>query len=95
LAACCALALGSSYTYPECAENGTGCCDFGSGSMKNRGYVIVQVSGDDMVVTCSNSVLRCSWENPSVTASYEAASNVTCPGMSPLRSLLAKLPSKC
>lgn len=83
LAACCAVALGG-YTYPECATNGKGCCDFGTGSMKNRGYVIVQVSGDDMVVTCSNGVLRCSWENPSKTASYEAATNVTCPDFASL-----------
>nr|AAO24649.1 unknown protein [Phytophthora sojae] len=80
LAACCALALGGSYTYPECAANGKGCCDFGTGSMRNRGYIVVQLEGDDMVVTCSNGKLRCSYENPNKKASYEAAENVTCPG---------------
>jgi hypothetical protein len=79
LAACCALAFGS-YTYPECATNGKGCCEFGTGSMRNRGYVIIALEGDDMVVTCSNSVLRCSYENPNKKASLEAAENVTCPG---------------
>ncbi|KAE8908797.1 hypothetical protein PF005_g8208 [Phytophthora fragariae] len=78
LAACCALALGG-YTYPECAANGKGCCDFGTGSMRNRGYIVVQLEGDDMVVTCSNGKLRCSYENPNKKASYEAAENVTCP----------------
>ncbi|KAH7487972.1 hypothetical protein KRP22_009387 [Phytophthora ramorum] len=83
LAACCALVL-AEYTYPECAENGKGCCDFGTGSMRNRGYIIVQLEGDDMVVTCSNGVLRCSLENPNKKASYEAAANVTCPDFSSL-----------
>ncbi|KAG7390303.1 hypothetical protein PHYBOEH_007057 [Phytophthora boehmeriae] len=78
LVACCAVVLGT-YTYPACATNGKGCCTFGTGSMKNRGYIVVQVEGDDMVVTCSHGVLRCSWENPGKTASYEAAANVTCP----------------
>ncbi|KAG7380247.1 hypothetical protein PHYPSEUDO_007599 [Phytophthora pseudosyringae] len=78
LAACCALALGS-YTYPQCATGGKGCCEFGTGSMRNRGYVIIALEGDDMVVTCSNGALRCSYENPNKKASYEAAENVTCP----------------
>ncbi|GMF33383.1 unnamed protein product [Phytophthora fragariaefolia] len=79
LAACCALALGG-YTYPECAENGKDCCEFGTGSMRNRGYVVLQLEGDDMVVTCSKGKLRCSYENPNKKAHYEAAENVTCPG---------------
>ncbi|KAG1696358.1 hypothetical protein DVH05_015563 [Phytophthora capsici] len=78
LGACCALVLGS-YTYPQCATNGKGCCEFGTGSMRNRGYVIIALEGDDMVVTCHNGVLRCSYENPSKKASYDAAANVTCP----------------
>ncbi|EGZ21892.1 hypothetical protein PHYSODRAFT_285673 [Phytophthora sojae] len=48
--------------------------------MRNRGYIVVQLEGDDMVVTCSNGKLRCSYENPNKKASYEAAENVTCPG---------------
>ncbi|KAJ8539022.1 hypothetical protein ON010_g12849 [Phytophthora cinnamomi] len=84
LVACCALALGG-YTYPECAANGKGCCDFGTGSMRNRGYIIVQLDGPDMVVTCSNGNLRCSYENPNKKASYEAAENVTCPGKDSVR----------
>ncbi|KAF4318541.1 hypothetical protein BBO99_00008287 [Phytophthora kernoviae] len=83
LTACCALVLGS-YTYPACGTNGKGCCVFGTGSMKNRGYIIVQLEGDDMVVTCSNGALRCSWENPGKTASYEAPANVTCPDFASL-----------
>ncbi|KAF1784477.1 hypothetical protein GQ600_11772 [Phytophthora cactorum] len=78
LVACCALAF-ASYTYPQCAANGKGCCEFGTGSMRNRGYVMIALEGDDMVVTCSNGVLRCSYENPNKKAHYEAAENVTCP----------------
>ncbi|POM72407.1 Hypothetical protein PHPALM_10878 [Phytophthora palmivora] len=83
LAACCTVAIGE-YTYPQCSENGKGCCEFGTGSMRNRGFVIIALEGDDMVVTCHNGVLRCSYENPNKKASYEAAANVTCPDFTSL-----------
>ncbi|EEY56338.1 uncharacterized protein PITG_09852 [Phytophthora infestans T30-4] len=81
LVACCAVAFGT-YTYPECAPNGKGCCEFGTGLMRNRGYIMIALEGDDMVVTCHNGVLRCSYENPNKKAHYEAAENVTCPDFS-------------
>ncbi|ETI30967.1 hypothetical protein, variant [Phytophthora nicotianae CJ01A1] len=78
LVACCALVFGT-YTYPQCATDGKGCCEFGTGLMRNRGYVMIELEGDDMVVTCHKGVLRCSYENPNKKAHYDAAENVTCP----------------
>lgn len=73
------LALGD-YTYPECSATGTGCCDFGTGSMRNRGYVVIEVDGEAMIVTCKSGTLLCATGNPGNTATMSTRENVTCPG---------------
>ncbi|KAI9913525.1 hypothetical protein PsorP6_006193 [Peronosclerospora sorghi] len=78
-----ALVLGT-YTYPKCSDNGQGCCQFGTGLMKNRGFIIVALDEGDMAVTCSKGSLRCSYENPEKQAHEEASLNVSCPDFTSL-----------
>lgn len=82
LALACYAAAGD-YTYPKCSSSGTGCCTFGTGSMRNRGYVVLQLDGEDMIVTCKNGTLLCTTGNPGNTAVVSARESVTCPGASP------------
>ncbi|KUF91399.1 serine/threonine-protein kinase drkB [Phytophthora nicotianae] len=58
--------------------------------MRNRGYVMIELEGDDMVVTCHKGVLRCSYENPNKKAHYDAAENVTCPEITYLEGVQAQ-----
>ena len=76
---CCAVTYGG-YTFPKCAENGKGCCQYGLESMRHHGLVILKTEESDIVVTCKSGFLRCSKENPEQKASFDIAANVTCPG---------------
>jgi hypothetical protein len=82
-----ALALSAAagtYTYPECSSTGTGCCAFGTGSMRNRGYVVMEVDGEAMIVTCKSGTLLCTEGNPDKAAVASARTNVTCPDFTEL-----------
>lgn len=86
-AAALALALSAAaatYTYPECSSTGTGCCAFGTGSMRNRGYVVMEVDGEALIVTCKNGTLLCTEGNPDKAAVASARTNVTCPDFTEL-----------
>lgn len=78
-AAVATVAQAETITYPECPVNGTGCCDFGTGSMRNRGYVKLSLP-EDIIVTCSRGALLCQSGNTGLHASEVSIEGVTCPG---------------
>lgn len=74
-----AVAHAETITYPECPVNGSGCCAFGTGSMRNRGYVKLSLP-EDIIVTCSRGALLCQSGNTGLHASETAIDGVDCPG---------------